>query len=285
MRAVSQGPAKRTRGLLGSFLAIVVLAALAAPSASAAPAVTGEFPVSEIDGNDKLTAGPDGHVWVTLSAAIENVARITPDGEVKEFDVPDFSNPSGITSDGTHLWITGAGKQLAKFLPGNPESLATTVEYVIPEIEAFTSIVYGPDGNLWVATTGHLLRISPSIEAGKEADFYTAFPIPELSPRDIDVAGSNLVISDFGKARIVYANTSGDYTEIPLAGGSQGVAGSPDGQFAFTQQGEEPHELGLVTPPGGPTLTPLPGPTRSASRAGRTAPTGSRSSPKTASPG
>ena len=76
--------------------------ALIPATAMAAPAVTGEFAVS--DTPKYLTRGPDGNIWVTIGS---KVARITPAGAVTEFDPAAVGTPVGITSgpDG-NLWVT-----------------------------------------------------------------------------------------------------------------------------------------------------------------------------------
>jgi streptogramin lyase len=43
-------------------------------------------------------------------------------------------------------------------------------------------------------------------------------------------------------------------TSYKIPGGSQGVAGAPDGTIGFSQQGNAPEQVGLLTPP---TLLPL----------------------------
>jgi len=45
-----------------------VLAGLLVPApALAAPAVNGVFPLNSLEINNKIVAGPDGNMWVTLS--------------------------------------------------------------------------------------------------------------------------------------------------------------------------------------------------------------------------
>jgi streptogramin lyase len=233
------------------LLALAAAAVMATP-AWAVPAVSGEFPVSSVDSNNKLTQGPDGNMWVTLNEAGKDVARMTPAGEVTEYDLEAIT-ASGIATDAEgNLWITRNGG-VTKFSPANPEG--TKAATAIAAITTFHSIVLGPDGNLWVATVDNLVRIPPADPAS-----FKAFPIAELSPRDIDVAGPQLVVADFG-GRVLTATTADPPVTVDykLSGGSQGVAGAPSGQIAFSQQGNAPTEFGLLTPPGPPLLTPSPG--------------------------
>ncbi|HVY96963.1 MAG TPA: hypothetical protein VHA54_08400 [Solirubrobacterales bacterium] len=234
------------------FLAALALALLAVPAA-AAPTVSGEFAVEGVSGNDKLVEGPDGNVWVTLSGGAKDVARITPGGEVTEYDL-EAASPTGIAVANGKLWITRTGG-VTSFEAKDPK--ATKVATEILGIAGSDPIVRGPDGNLWVAANGALVRISPSNPSDSKS-----FPVAGLDPKDIDVAGSLLAIASFGGESVVTATTADPPVtkEVKLGGGSQGVAGGPGGQIAYTQPTNEPKEVGLFTPPSlTPQKIPLPG--------------------------
>jgi streptogramin lyase len=233
----------------------VTWALLPAP-AVAAPSISGEFPVSQVADNNKLVQGPEGRIWVTLSGATNDVARIDPtSGEVKEFGFGPFvKEPLGIAVAGGQMWITSEGL-VTHFDPENPAAF----EFVsIPALGATQSIVAGQDGNLWAATEGRLLRFPPG--AGSQiTDNLKEIALAGFNARDIDVAGPSLAIADRGGSRVLVATpanaANAEFTEFKLAGGPQGVAGAPNGQIAFT----EGTEFGLLTPPGPPQLTPAPG--------------------------
>jgi streptogramin lyase len=232
-----------------AFVLSVAAAALWAAPASAAPFVNGEFPVSSIETNSKIAAGPDGNMWVTLNDGTNNVAKITPEGAVEEFDLPEVEFPSGITGgpDGM-VWVTETN-HVVEFSPSNPTG--TTNRTQINDIATSHSIVTGPDGNLWVATKDNLIKVPPDAP-----DSFQAFEIAGLEPKDIDVAGGNLVVADNGGKRIVVASTAGTVlTDYPAEGGTQGVAGNAAGQIAFSQPTSDPQALALVIPPGPPLLT------------------------------
>jgi streptogramin lyase len=221
---------------------LLVAALLAAP-AVAAPFVDGEFPVASVDSNTKIAAGPDGNIWLTLafSAGGKDVARVTPAGEVTEYEL-EATNPLGITAGPEgNVWITQNGG-VTKFSPTEPEASKKFIEE--NKIIGNHGIVAGPDSNLWVATDGNLVRIEPGTESTK------AFPVLGLAPKDIDVAGSLLAIAS--QERIVTATPADppvttDYAISGLA--SQGVAGSPSGQIAFSDPLATPEQVGLITPP------------------------------------
>jgi streptogramin lyase len=242
-------PRPATRALA---LAAFLLAVSAAP-ALAAPAVSGEFAVSGLDSNNKLVEGPDGNEWLTLSSATADVARISTSGEVTEYDLG-AEAPSGIAVAAGKLWITRNGG-ITSFETKDP--VLTKDPIAIPAITGISSIVSAADGNLWVATAGNLVRILPT-----EPKTNKAFEVLGLAPKDIDVAGSLLVIADFNGKRVLTA-TTGDppvTSEVKLADSPQGVAGGPGGQVAYTQPTNEPKEIGLFTPPSlSPLKLPLPG--------------------------
>jgi streptogramin lyase len=240
--------ALRCAALLATLSAVLVVA-----PAAAAPVVDGEFDVSSVDTNTKITAGPDGNVWATLAfnGAGNDVARITPSGEVTEYDLGTFANLWSITSgpDG-NLWLAHNGG-VTKFSPASPETSTFTE---IEKIVGSNAMVTGPDGNLWVATDNFLIRIPPGNPSA-----YKEFAAPILSPKDIDVAGSVLAIADFNSEKVFTATPTdppsfGEFT-VPM--GAQGVAGSPDGQIAFTLPGASPEQIGLLTPPNGAQTSEL----------------------------
>jgi streptogramin lyase len=225
-----------TRGVL---LAAFLLALLAVPAA-AAPTVSGEFEVEGVSTNDKLVAGPDGNIWVTLSSGTNDVARIAPGGEVSEFDL-EAAAPSGIAVADGKLWITRNGG-VTSFETKNPVSSKNATE--IPGVTGANPIVLGPDGKLWVAANGALVQISPVNPSEHES-----FPVLGLEPKDIDVAGSLLAIAS-GENVVTATPTDPPVTkEVKIGGTLQGVAGGLGGQIAYTQPVNPPKEIGLLTPP------------------------------------
>jgi streptogramin lyase len=225
---------------------LCVLAGLFVPAAAAAaPAIDGTFPLGgEVETNDKIVAGPDGNVWLTVQSATKDVARVTPAGQVDEFDIEGIETASGIVvgPDG-NLWITDVEKA-AKFNPGDPEG--SDKSFTVAGIGAGGQIAAGPDGLIWVASNNQLVRFNP-------VDPTNVQPVTvngEMSPKDIDVSGSLIVIADGGAGnRIITFTSGGTQQDFAIAGGSQGVAGASSGQIAFTAPGASPEESGLISPP------------------------------------
>ncbi|HSC21360.1 MAG TPA: hypothetical protein VLC07_06490, partial [Solirubrobacterales bacterium] len=157
---------------------------LAPAAASAAPAITGTFPIaSELEANNKIVAGPDGNVWLTVGGT-NDVAKVTPAGQVEEFDLPEISGTDGIAvgPDG-NLWVPTINK-VTKFSPGNPVGTAQT--FTDNFINNGGQIVTGPDGLLWVASQNSVVHFSPANPEGAQSVTLEG----ELAPKDIDVAGS-----------------------------------------------------------------------------------------------
>jgi streptogramin lyase len=229
------------------FVAIVAVLAgclLGTASALAAPSVTGTFPLAtEIDTNNKIVAGPDGNIWLTVGGG-NDVAKVTPTGAVEEFDLPEISGTNGIAvgPDG-NLWVPTTN-QVTKFSPGNPVGTAQT--YTVNLINNGGQIVTGPDGLLWVASQNSLVHFPTSNPEGAQSISIEG----ELAPKDIDLAGSLIAIADGGgENRIVTFTAAGVQKDFAIGGASQGVAGGPNGQIAFSAPGASPEESGLIGPP------------------------------------
>jgi streptogramin lyase len=240
---------------LAVALTVLAVFLLSATAAAAAPFLNGTFPLgSEIEANNKIVAGPDGNIWVTLSVG-KDVARITPDGQVHEFDLDGVEGAQGIAPgpDG-NLWVPTTNK-VTKFSPANPEGTDQT--FTINTINNDGQIVAGPDGFMWVASNESVVRFSPVNPEGENQNFAVA----GVKPKDIDVAGSLIVIADGDaeKSRIVTLTTAGVQVDFPIASASQGVAGNPSGQIAYSAPLAEPEQVGTITPPSPALLIPVPG--------------------------
>jgi streptogramin lyase len=225
--------------------------ALVAAPASAKPKVNGEFAVSGVGTNNDLTRGPDGNVWVTLDQT-NDIAKITPDGTVTEYNPANVTSPIGITSgpDG-NLWVTQSGG-VASFSPADPDA---AVKYSINDITDARPIVTGPDGNLWTVSGANVIRIPAANPAGS-----TSFPVL-VAGRDID-AGSdgNLWVADFG-SQVVSVTTAGVPTAYPTGAGSglQAIAAGPNGQVAYADPTSNPQQVGRISPGANAKKTTTPG--------------------------
>lgn len=248
---------RRSTSIALFALAAAVLPGMAASVAAAAPHVDGHFTIPEINTNNKIVEGPDHNMWVTVNdGGGADVSRITPSGDVMNFELDGVSGASGIAPGPEgRLWVTD-NTGVESFPPADP-----TKENEGAEITGVSGgpIVAGPDGQMWVGAQKAVFHFLPSDP--KDAK---SFEVEGLSPKDIDVVGAELVIADAGLPRIVTMTTAGKVThEFPighpnnennLEGASQGVAASPTGVIGFSQQAKEPEQVGVIQP-GGSTLT------------------------------
>src|SRR6266536_6550267 len=86
------------RRWMGSTLVVLAFALLggastAAPGVSAPRASVTEFPLPHPESRPySIVTGPDGNLWFTESDR-SAIGRITPTGEITEFDTPDPGQP------------------------------------------------------------------------------------------------------------------------------------------------------------------------------------------------
>jgi hypothetical protein len=169
---------------------------------------------------------------------------ITPTGVVQEFELPKVEERAdGIAAgpDG-RLWVPTKNK-VTSFLPMDPKGTEQT--FTVPAIKEEGQIVAGPDGQMWVASKESLVHFATSNPTGA-----TPVPVAEFSPKDIDVAGPNVVVADnASKPRVDVFNMAGVPLTFEIPGMTQGVAGAPSGQIAFTAPGAVPEQAGLITAP------------------------------------
>ncbi len=233
------------------FVTVATLALLPSATASAAPAVNGVFDLSGTPG--QLTEGPDGNIWITLSGSAlgNDLAKVTPQGTVTEFDPADVSGPIGIAAgDDGNLWVTQAGG-VAKVPPANP---AGATKFAIAAIADPRGITAGPDGNLWTASGDKVLRIPPADPANP-----TPFPVAGMGARGITAGPDRIWVADFAGQRIISLKTDGsEITPFAVGGMPQEVAASNGAQIAFSDPGDDPQNVGRITPGGSPLLTPTP---------------------------
>jgi streptogramin lyase len=248
--------ARAARGRNAPRLIALVVGALsawllAAPGALAAPQVDGVFPVTGLGIDNQITQGPDGNIWVTVNDDADNdVARITPAGEVTKFNLDDgVDNPVGITAQGSNLWIT-AINTVASFSPGSTDATPTT----IAQIGSPRHITLGPDGNLWTVSDNNVIRIPPGAP-----DNETVFPGLITQARQIRGGADNTLWAT-GGTHAIHVTTDGTQvagSPYEVGGAPQGIAAGPGTQAAYGNPTTDPQTIGRITPPGPPELTNL----------------------------
>jgi streptogramin lyase len=187
---------------------------------------TGSFPY-------EITAGPDGNLWFTENS--NRIGRITLDGHVTEFDVPN-ANPGGITvGPDDALWFTEIyGNKIGRItLDGH------VTEFVIPTAgSAPEKIVSGPDGNLWF-TEAHSNKIGRITPGGLITEFEV--PTPQSQPIGITAGpDGNLWFTESNGSRIGRISPKGYITEFIVSTSPnrflQDITAGPDGALWFTDQ-------------------------------------------------
>ena len=105
-----------------------------------------EFPLAAGQGfSGGIVAGPDGNLWFTEDSQNNKIGRITPAGTITEFPIPTAnSHPYGIAPgpDGMLWFAEVLGNNVAWISPNG-----AITECPVPN--GPTSIVAGPDGNMW----------------------------------------------------------------------------------------------------------------------------------------
>ncbi|HEX4793282.1 MAG TPA: hypothetical protein VH370_05800 [Humisphaera sp.] len=122
-----------------------------------------------------LVAGPDGNLWFTAfdeRSSASLIGRITPQGAVTTFAVPNSVDEiDGITRgpDG-NLWFSGLDDVESPLLGRiTPRGKVTLFPYSpapgrtsFPFFNEITSIISGPDGNLWISSSDEIDKITTS---------------------------------------------------------------------------------------------------------------------------
>lgn len=220
----------------------IALAFTAAPSALAAPAADGVFPLTGTPG--QIAIGAEGEAWVVLSGSADgNLARIDPDGTVTYFAPAALVNPVGITYDPAdgNLWLTRNGG-VVRVPPDDPDSAQ---DFNIADISDPRGITSGPDGRLWTGSGDKLIAFEPANPLGFEAT-----TIAGMSARGIAAGPGEVFVADFGSARLLRTTPPGPAGFVALGGGPQEVAAGPNGQVAVANPGAFPQEVALVASDG-----------------------------------
>jgi len=160
-----------------------------------------EFDLPGIKGTvTNIAAGPDGNVWFT---ATNSVGRISPSGQIAEFQLPQYYMPTRIAAgpDG-NVWFTeeAAGTPAV----GRVTPSGEITQFLLPKREraAAIAIAPGPDGRVWfsyepgvigrIASDGSILwtplpdpTYVTSIVTGSEGSvWYTAAGEPSCADGD-----------------------------------------------------------------------------------------------------
>jgi streptogramin lyase len=226
---------RRTGGIT---LLVAALGMLAMPGfAGAKPEVDGVFDVSGTPG--QITEDEKGVVWVLLSGSSDNntIARIKPNGDVKEYAPAALANGVGLTlgRDG-NLWATQNGG-VVRIPPDNPND---ATDFDIAAINDPRRITPGPKGKLWTASGDKLVSFTP----GDPEDFHER-TIDGMAARGIASTSQHVWIADFGGQRIVRVKPAGPAKNFNVGGGPQEV-GAGRGRVLYANPGTDPQTVGVI---------------------------------------
>lgn len=226
----------RMRRLLPFILSLSLLA-LVPGAASAAPKLD---EVADLSGPPaQMTYGPDGNAWVLFNGAgNETLARVKPNGKVKEYEVADLVGAVGITrGPNQNLWATVSGG-VVRIPIDDPENSEETA------IAGFNGqgITNGPGNKLYAIGGDQFISFSANNPAGFDADTITG-----MDARGLDEADGKLWAVDFGGSDIIRIDPDGeDFKRFNVGGGPQQVSDGPNGQIAYANPGSDPQTVGRI---------------------------------------
>jgi virginiamycin B lyase len=200
----------------------------------------------------QITQGPDGNLWVVLSGGGKEFARVTPTGAVTEFDAPPgIASLEDVTSGpNNRVWFSAVGNVVEV----DPASPTTPTAHSVAQLQAPRGLVQGADGNLWVIDTNTNEGL---VKVGPNGAFISEHAVAGSNGRGIALGSDGRVWwADFGNGSVRATDTAGATQTFPAStNGLQEIAAGPAGQLAFTQQANQPYELGRVATDGSAQLT------------------------------
>jgi streptogramin lyase len=247
--------APRWRRRLVGALSVIALA-IAGVSAVAVPVGAVDLCITEYsDGITPganlvgITAGPDGNLWF-VGYGIDEVGRITPNGDVTEFPIPTANAAAQMITSGPdgNLWFTefGTSSDQSSGKIGRITTAGEVTEF--PVYGNPWGIVVGPDDNLWYTTYygGRIGRITT-------AGVVTTFPVTTTTTLAItNGADGNLWFTEPIASRVGRITPEGVVTEFSagITSGSNphGITGAPDGNVWFVEV--TANQVGRITPEG-----------------------------------
>jgi streptogramin lyase len=209
-----------------------------------------------------IVAGPDGDIWFAYrGSGASYVGKMSINGSVTTYSLPEGVEPGGITSSGRYLWVTE--KNTSRIARVSTEG--SVVEYSLPGESGPTGISEGPDGNLWF-TDYASARIGELTQAGTIA---AEFALPAGSEPKTIVSGpdGDLWFGEWGSEKIARmplsgpgAGTSGEEEtpqpgttieyDVPLSG--SGLPNMTAAEVARWGQQDDPVEATAIVPPDSP---------------------------------
>ena len=203
---------------------------------------------------DQITATPDGNVWFTERFGRKLSQISDAGGAISEFAVPGTgAYPTAIATVGSTVWFASADSAAAARL-GRISSTGTITQLATGATRTtITSIVGGPDANLWVTEVSSYWGDAVAKVVTTGFGRFTNYRLPNrsASPQSITVGADNyLWFTEAGANKIGQISTAGAITEFALSAGSapQQIVSGPDGALWFTEKGS--NKIGRITTTG-----------------------------------
>jgi virginiamycin B lyase len=203
---------------------------------------------------DQITATPDGNVWFTERYG-RHLGKISQaGGAITEYAVPGTgAYPTAISTVSGTVWFASADSAATARL-GKINSTGTIAQLATGATRTtITSIVGGPDGNLWVTEVSSYWGDAVSKVKTTGFGSFTNFRLSNHSagPQSITVGADNkLWFTESGANKIGQISTGGTIDEFALPAGSapQQIVSGPDGAVWFTEKGS--NKIGRMTTTG-----------------------------------
>jgi len=241
-----------------AFAATALTAALGAIAPAAGLAVTGQVTEFQLPSTATskpssygVVAGPDGNMWFTEHSFGGNqhdnqIARVTPQGQIIEFKGTAGTDPNGITvGPNNELWFSEP--------PNFVGTMTTSGVYHQLQGLGITGdpkgIAMGPDGNVYVVVADALAPKIVVVKPDGTPASFSPIPIPTAgaNPQEITRGpDGNMWFTELNTDTIGRVNVAAHtITEFPIKliadplakAAPRGIVAGPDGNIWFTETG------------------------------------------------
>ena len=229
----------------------ILAVALAAISQATAQTQQRSFPIRGGTGPFAITMGADGNYWFTLSNSNE-VAKITPRGQISYFTTPTLSEPAFITlgPDGNIWFAEGSASSIASVTPAG-----VITEHQFSFFGVSVGITAGSDGNIWFTDQTDHAVWRYNISSGVFTEFKT--PTPNSFPGDITTgADGNMWFTEGAVGKFARITPAGVITEFTGVDSPSSITAGPDGNIWISSAFVA--EVARVTPSVDITIFPIP---------------------------
>jgi len=174
-----------------------------------------------------IAPGPDGNLWFT-EEDVDQIGRITTDGDIEEFPSGTCCFPTEITAgaDG-NLWFT---EELGSAVVRMTTSGDVTV-FTAPTAQLLYGIALGPDGNVWFTALAGDRKVGKVTPSGRIREFAVPAQFTGIAGITAGPDG-NLWLSENDAGMIIGMTPSGRKVGR-IADGSYpiGITAGPDGNI------------------------------------------------------